>query len=89
MDNTIKNELNELKKYCYDYIKEKYGEKQNYIRKTRITKNGLFIYGCIFYIYTFISRYDSSHRVYVNETLDYFVEECKNSYSQKKWHKEW
>ena len=37
--------LEDLKKYCYSYIEKNYGIKQDYIRKTKITKNGLFIYG--------------------------------------------
>ena len=41
----IKDDLNIIKEYCYKYIEREYGKNQNYIRKTRISKNGLFIYG--------------------------------------------
>lgn len=82
---TKKDELIELKKYCYKYMEREYGKKQNYIRKTRITENGLFIYGHNVYsplygkytIYIFISWYDSNDYEYINNTLDHFVLDCK------------
>lgn len=78
----IKKDLQELKQYCIDYINTHYGIDNNYIRKTRITKNGLFLYGHKVYapaynytytIYTFINWYDSSNYMYINDMLDYFV----------------
>ena len=82
----IKEELKELKKYCINYIKKQYGENNNFIRKTRTTKNGLFIYGHDVYsplymkkytIYTFINWYDSNDYKFINDMLDYFVLDCK------------
>ncbi len=82
----IKNELEELKKYCYKYIEREHGTQQNYIKKTRITKNGLFIYGhkvyapgySLYYdIFTFISWYDSNDYEHINALLDHFVLDCK------------
>ena len=81
-----KEDLKELKKYCINYITEQYGKKNNYIRKTRITKNGLFIYGHKVYsprymeqytIYTFINWYDSNNYQFINDMLDYFIPDCK------------
>lgn len=78
--------LEELKKYCIDYIKKQYGEKNEYIKKTRITKNGLFIYGHDVYapafdetytIYTFINWYDDNNFDFINSMLDNFVLDCK------------
>lgn len=78
--------LEDLKKYCIDYIKKQYGEKNEYIKKTRITKNGLFIYGHKVYapafnetytIYTFINWYDVNNFDFINNMLDNFVLDCK------------
>ena len=86
MKDCVKKDLEELKEYCYKYIKQQYGESQNYIRKTRITKHGLFIYGHKVYapilndkytIYTFINWYDSNDFEYVQTMLEYFVLDCK------------
>lgn len=86
MNNKIKNELEELKTYCYEYIKETYGTKQDFIKKTRITKNGLFIYGHKVYapgysltydIFTFINWYESNNYRFINDLLDQFVMDCK------------
>ena len=82
----IKNNLETLKEYCYKYIESEYGKRQNYIRKTRITKNGLFVYGHKVYspvlnekytIYTFINFYNSNDYSFINELLDMFVLDCK------------
>ena len=82
----IKNDLETLKAYCYKYIESEYGKRQNYIRKTRITKHGLFVYGHKVYapalsekytIYTFINFYDSTNYSFINELLDMFVLNCK------------
>ena len=84
-ENMIKEDLKRLKDYCYAYIEREYGKKQNYIRKTRITKNGLFIYGhkvyapgfCLVYdIYEYISWYDSNDYEYITSLLDHFVLDC-------------
>ena len=81
-----KKEIEELKKYCYKYIEREYGRKNNYIRKTRITKNGLFIYGHkvyapgyneIYDIYTFINWYDSNDYQHITDLLEHFVLDCK------------
>lgn len=81
----IKKDLEQIKKYCYDYIKMKYGTNQNYIRKTKITKNGLFIYGhkvyapgysLIYNIHTYISWYESNNYSFINNLLDEFVLDC-------------
>lgn len=78
--------LEDLKKYCIDYIKKQYGEKNEYIKKTRTTKNGLFIYGHkvyapafneIYTIYTFINWYDINNFDFINSMLDNFVLDCK------------
>ena len=78
--------LEDLKKYCIDYIKKQYGEKNEYIKKTRITKNGLFIYGHNVYapafnetytIYTFINCYDVNNFDFINTMIDNFVLDCK------------
>jgi len=79
-------DLKELKQYCIDYINTNYGIKNNYIRKTRITKNGLFIYGhkvyapgyCLTYtIYTFINWFDSNNYEHIQNLLENFVLDCK------------
>lgn len=58
----------------------------NYIKKTKITKNGLFIYGHKVYapilndtytIYTFISWYDANDYEHIRLTLDHFVLDSK------------
>lgn len=81
-----RKELEELKEYCKKYIEREYGRKNNYIRKTRITKNGLFIYGHkvyapgyneIYDIHTYISWYENNNYNYINELLDTFVLDCK------------
>ena len=82
MDERIKKELEDLKDYCYKYIEREYGRRQNYIRRTRITKNGLFVYGHKVYapgynlyydIYTFINWYDSTNYQHIQDLLDNFV----------------
>lgn len=82
----IKKDLEELKNYCYKYIEREYGKRQNYIRKTRMTKNGLFIYGhkvyapgySLYYdIHTYISFYDNTNYEFINNMLDNFVLDCK------------
>ena len=86
MNNYIKNELEQLKDYCYKYVEREYGKRQNYIRKTKITKNGLFVYGHKVYapilsdyytIYTFINFYDSNNYEFINSMLDNFVLDCQ------------
>lgn len=93
MNTKIKQELTELKEYCYKYIKIKYGENNNYIKSTRITKNGLFIYGhkvfapgfsIVYDIYTFISWYSTNDYQYIHDTLDHFVLDCKRLKEYKK-----
>ena len=37
MDQRKKEELEWLKKYCYQYLEREYGKRQNYIRKTKMT----------------------------------------------------
>ena len=77
--------LEELKKYCIEYINKNYGIKNNYIRKTRITENGLFLYGHNVYsplygkyrIYTFISWYDSNDYEHIQNMLEHFVLDCR------------
>lgn len=80
------NDIKKIKEYCYKYIERVYGTKQNYIRKTKATKNGLFIYGhrvyapgyCETYtIHTYISWYDSDNYNFINDLLDSFVLDCK------------
>lgn len=82
----LKKDLENLKEYCYGYIASEYGKRQNYIRKTRITKNGLFIYGHkvyspgynkIYTIYIFINWYDNNNYNFINDCLDFFVLDCK------------
>lgn len=83
---TIKEDLKNLKDYCYSYVNRMYGEKQDYIKRTRITKNGLFVYGHKVYapgynlyydIYTFISWYDANDYEHITSMLDHFVLDCK------------
>ena len=85
MEESKKQELERLKDYCYKYIEREYGKRQNYIRKTRITKHGLFIYGHKAYspmysqkydIYTFINWYDANNYKFIQDMLDYFVNDC-------------
>ena len=82
----IKDDLNKIKDYCYKYIEREYGKNQNYIRKTRTSKNGLFIYGhdvyapgySLYYkIHTYISWYEVNNYSYINDLLDNFVLDCK------------
>ena len=86
MNDTIKKELEELKEYCYKYIEIEYGKRQNYIRKTKITKTGLFIYGHKVYapilsnyytIYTYIGWYDNNNYEHIHNLLDTFVLDCQ------------
>lgn len=83
---TIKKDLEDLKDYCYKYITTNYGVKQTYLRKSRITKNGLFLYGHKCYapaynmyydVYTFISWIDANNYSFINDMLDTFVLDCK------------
>ena len=64
-----------------EYILKNYGD---YITKTRITKNGLFIYGGIYRssygkhtLYTYISSYDKDNKEYIDEALKIFVDDSK------------
>lgn len=86
MNSLLKKDLLDLKNYCIDYIEKQYGVKNKYIKKTRITKNGVFIYGHKVYangygmnytIYTFINFYDSNNYEFINMLLDNFVLDCK------------
>lgn len=79
-------ELETLKQYCYNYINQQYGLKNDYIKKTRITKHGLYIYGHrvyapgyseVYTIYTFINWYDSNDYEHIKALLDHFVLDCK------------
>lgn len=81
-----KKDIEELKKYCTKYIENKEGKNNNFIKKMRATKNGLFIYGHKVYapgynftytIYSFINWYESGHYSYLNDMLDYFIADCK------------
>ena len=83
---SVKEDLQKLKEYCYNYIEREYGKKQNYIRKSRITKNGLFLYGhkCyapaynMFYdVYTYISWIDCDNYNHIINLLENFVNDCK------------
>lgn len=63
------------------YIIKNYG---NYITKTRITKNGLFIYGGNYKssygkhtLYTFISSYDKDNKEYIDSMLKTFINDVK------------
>lgn len=82
----IKKDLKELKKYVKQYIIRAYGEKNDYVRGMKATKNGLFIYGhnvyapgyCLKYkIHTYISWYESNNYSFINDLLDNFVLDCK------------
>ena len=82
----IKKDLEELKKYCKDYLKRYYGENNNYIRGMRTSKHGLFIYGHKVYapgyslkykIHTYISWYESNNYSFINDMLEQFVLDCK------------
>lgn len=86
-NNRFYQELQDLKEFCYKYIKTTYGTKQDYIKKTRITPNGLFVYGHKVYapgygitytIYTFINWYNSNDYQHIKDLLDHFVLEYKN-----------
>lgn len=86
MNSYVKKTLEDLKKYCIQYINTTEGTKNNYIRRTKITKNGLFIYGHKVYapilndtytICTFISWYDADNYEYIKKVLDFFVLDCK------------
>ena len=83
---SIKEDLKQLKDYCYNYIERKYGTEQSYIKKSRITKHGLYLYGHKVYapgysmyydIYTFINWYDSNDYEHITNLLDHFVLDCK------------
>ena len=85
MNNYVKKTLEDLKKYCHIYLDMEHGT-DKYIKKTKITKNGLFIYGHKVYapilndtytIYTFISWYDADDYEYIKKVLDFFVLDCK------------
>ena len=82
----IKKDIEEIKKYCKDYIDLHYGSNNNYIRGMRTTKNGLFIYGHNVYapgyslkykIHTYISWYESNNYSFIQDLLDNFVLDCK------------
>lgn len=83
---SIKKDLEELKEYCYKYIERQYGIKQEYIKRTKMTKNGLFIYGhkcyapgySMYYdVFTFISWIDANNYSFITDMLDNFVLDCK------------
>lgn len=56
---------------------------KKYIKKTKITKNGLFIYGdkyktssgVIYPIYTYISKVDINETNYIVDLLESFIDE--------------
>lgn len=82
----IKKDLEELKKYVKSYMTRAYGEKNDYIKSMKTTKNGLFIYGhkvyapgysLIYKIHTYISWYDCNNYQFINDLLDNFVLDCK------------
>jgi len=82
----IKKDLEELKKYVKNYMVKTYGEKNNYIKSMKTTKNGLFIYGHNVYapgyslkykIHTYISWYENNNYQFINDLLDTFVLDCK------------
>ena len=81
----IKKDLEDLKEYVKKYIARNYGEKNNYIRSMKMSKNGLFIYGhkvyapgyCLTYkVHTYISWYESNNYSFINDLLDTFVLDC-------------
>lgn len=82
----IKKDLEDLKEYVKRYMARMYGEKNNYIRGMKTSKNGLFIYGhkvyapgyCLTYkVHTYISWYESNNYSFINDLLDMFVLDCK------------
>lgn len=82
----IKKDLKQLKDYVKSYIAKNYGEKNNYIRSMKTSKNGLFIYGHNVYapgynlkykIHTYISWYELNNYSFINDLLDTFVLDCK------------
>lgn len=82
----IKKDLEQLKSYVKSYITKNYGEKNNYIRSMKTSKNGLFIYGHNVYapgyklkykIHTYISWYELNNYNFINDLLDTFVLDCK------------
>ena len=82
----IKKDLKQLKDYVKSYITKNYGEKKNYIRSMKTSKNGLFIYGHNVYapgynlkykIHTYISWYELNNYNFINDLLDTFVLDCK------------
>ena len=82
----IKKDLKQLKDYVKSYITKNYGEKNNYIRSMKTSKNGLFIYGHNVYapgynlkykIHTYISWYELNNYNFINDLLDTFVLDCK------------
>ena len=85
MEQRKKEELEYLKEYCYKYLEREYGKRQNYIRKTKITNEGLYIFGhdvdppCYekYTINVFINWYDSNDYEFINYLLDHFILECK------------
>lgn len=79
MNELVKKNLENVKLIAYNKVGK-------YIKKTRITKNGIFIYGHKVYspllmekyqIYTFISWYDSNDYSYIDEALEYFKLDCE------------
>ncbi len=82
----IKKDIEEIKKYVKSYMIRSYGEKNDYIKSMKATKNGLFIYGHKVYapgyslkytIHTYISWYESNNYQFINDLLDNFVLDCK------------
>lgn len=74
--------LQDIKQYCKDYIEKTYGHQ--YVEKTRISKNGLFIYGGKYNhqgkdypVYTYLCMYDVDKEWYIKDALDCFVAECQ------------
>lgn len=81
-----RDDIEAIKEYCIKYLNTYYGINNNYIRGTRTTKNGLFLYGHKVYapgysltykIETYISWYESNNYQYINELLDQFVLDSK------------
>lgn len=82
----IKKDLEELKKYVKSYMTRAYGEKNDYIKSMKTTKNGLFIYGHKVYapaysltykVHTYISWYEVNNYEFIQDLLDTFVLDCK------------